>query len=83
MVERPLITYFRTKLSVGYKNLVGKFENNAFLNNFSTDLSTLTLSLPHILRTIGFFNFPPIFYLSNLDLAKVWLALVYSKQSYA
>ena len=29
--------------------------------------SNLRLSLPHILWTIGFFNFPPISYLLNLD----------------
>ena len=47
--------FSRPKVSLGYKNLRGKFENNAFLAKFSTDSSTLTLSLPHILRTIQFF----------------------------
>ena len=38
-------------------------KNDRFLHTFPT----LHLSLPHILRRIGFFNFPPISYLSNLD----------------
>ena len=47
------VDIFGSKISLSYKNFWGKFENNASWDNFKTDPSTLPLSLPHILRTIG------------------------------
>ena len=71
---------FRPKISLGYKNLRGKFGNNAFLANFPIDSLTLTLLLPHILRTIGFYTFPPIFSLLRLDQQKFgWFWFILSR----
>ena len=33
----PQLHIFKLKISIGYKNLRGKFENNAFLANFPAD----------------------------------------------
>ena len=52
-------------------------------DRFGDTFSTLRLSLPYILRTIGFFQLSTDFSFIKLGLAKVWLVLVDSKQSYA
>ena len=44
--------------------------------------STLLLSLAHILRTIQFFKLSTYFLFIELGLAKIWIVLVHSKQSY-
>ena len=77
MVGRPLITYFSTKMSLGYKNMRGKFENNSsqFFNQF---LKFDPLPPPH-LKTIGFFYLSTYFLFTELELAKFWLVLVYSQ----
>ena len=47
--------------------------------NFSTSSLDLTLFLPHILKTIGFFYLSTYFLFIELELAKFWLVLVYSQ----
>ena len=54
-------------------------KNDRFLHTFPT----LHLSIPHIFRTIGFFKLSTDFLFIKLGLAKVWLVLVDSKESYA
>ena len=54
-------------------------KNDRFWDTFPN----LRLSLPHILRTIGFFQLFTDFLFIKLGLAKMWLVLVDSKQSYA
>ena len=47
---------------------------------FEAMFKNLPLSVSHILRTIGFFIFPPISYLSNLDQKKFgWFRFILSR----
>ena len=51
-------------------------------DRFSHTFSSLRLSLPHILRTTGFFKLSTYLLFIELGLAKIWLVLVHSKQNY-